>query len=280
MRTIAQPRVSVVIPTYNMERHIARTIACVVNQTFTALEVLVVDDCSTDRTPEIVKSLAEQDQRIRYLRLTQNSNRPAVPRNVGIAESTGEYVAFLDHDDTWTRNKLTRQISFLDRHPEVDMAHAPLWTHVNGNPLRGITRLPLLTELTTTYRSLLKRNTVMCSSSVVRRSTLETLGGFDEQPTLRTVEDYDLWLRIARVGKIKVQPFVCGSYFFEPSGALSQEDGVARLKALQEKNQVALMLSHADGVRGAIPRALSAPLAAAILGAYSLVDSIQRVIRR
>jgi glycosyltransferase involved in cell wall biosynthesis len=264
------PRVSVVIPTYNMERHIARTLGCVTNQTFASLEVLVVDDCSTYTTPSIVKALAEQDRRIRYIRLEKNSNLPAVPRNVGILQSRGEYVAFLDHDDTWTRGKLACQVALLDKYPEVDMAHAPLWVHVYGNRYRGLTRLPNPAYMKTTLKTLLKRNTVMCSSAIVRKSSLDRIGGFDEDPGLRTVEDYELWLRIASKGIIKFQPFICGSYFYEPSGALSQENVGDRIAWLRISTGLLIDDPRPSSRPAMFAQLLTAPITCLACAAYTL----------
>ena len=114
MKSLDEPRVSVIIPAFNIEQHIGETLDSLECQTFRSFEALVVDDCSTDRTASIVRARAALDPRIRYIRLESNSNRPAVPRNRGLAEAKGEFVAFLDHDDLWFRRKLERQIRVLD----------------------------------------------------------------------------------------------------------------------------------------------------------------------
>lgn len=267
MSASTAPRVSVVIPTYNMEKHIRRTIRSVQEQTTSDLEIIVIDDCSTDTTPEIVEDLAQEDIRIRYHRLEKNSNLPAIPRNAGIELSAGEYVAFLDHDDIWSPDKISRQVAFLDRHPEMDMAHAPLWVHVRGSRWKGILRLPNPFQSKTTLDRLLRGNPIMCSSVIVRRPTLVLLGGFNEAPGLRTVEDYELWLRIAQTGRIGFQPFLCGSYFLEAGGALSQDNAQARLADLRLASDLALAIP-ASGIGPSVRQALLAPAFLAVSLVY------------
>ena len=94
-----KPKVSIVIPTYNMQEHLGETIDSILSQTLDSYEVIIVDDCSTDGTAQVALKYCEIDSRIRYVKLDANSNLPAVPRNRGIELSQGEYIAFLDHDD-------------------------------------------------------------------------------------------------------------------------------------------------------------------------------------
>ncbi len=200
------PRVSVVIPAYNHARFLPDALESVLAQTFRDFEVLVVDDGSTDNTPDVVASFAPQ---VRYLR--QQNAGPSRARNTGIRHTSGEHVAFLDADDTWMREKLACQVAYLDAHAEAGLVFTKiLVTTEAGQPLytyphryrydrRAFERLLLWP-----YGSM---NVVM-----VRRVCFDEVGLFDE--SLRAAEDWDMWLRIA-------PRFRCG-YIDRPLGTYRQ----------------------------------------------------------
>jgi glycosyltransferase involved in cell wall biosynthesis len=181
------PSVSVVIPAYNAERFLAAAIESVLAQTFADLEVIVVDDGSTDGTASVVESYG---QRVTYIR--QANSGVAAARNRGIAASTGAYVGFLDADDTWLPHKLDRQLSALREHPThhacyssflvVDLRLEPL--RVQPSPRSG----PLLEDL------LLIGNVVGCPTVICERALFERAGGFD--PELSQCADWDMWIRL------------------------------------------------------------------------------------
>ena len=98
-------KVSVITPMYNCEKFISETIESVINQTYTNWEMIIIDDCSTDKSKEIAKQYIERDKRIRLIELKENSGA-AVARNKGIEVSSGRFIAFLDGDDLWESNKL------------------------------------------------------------------------------------------------------------------------------------------------------------------------------
>ncbi|MGG2024822.1 glycosyltransferase [Gottfriedia sp. S16(2024)] len=110
MEKLGNVLVSVIIPTFNREKLINRTIESVLSQTYTNFEVIIVDDASTDNTEKVIKGF--RDERIKYIRLEENS-RGTKPRNIGILESKGELIALLDSDDVWLPNKLEKQIEFI-----------------------------------------------------------------------------------------------------------------------------------------------------------------------
>lgn len=107
-----KPLVSVIMPAYNCERHIAEAIASIQNQTLTSWELCVTDDCSVDSTAEIVKLMAEDDSRIKYARQPKNAGAAAA-RNASLERVSGRYVAYLDADDIWYPTKLERQVAFM-----------------------------------------------------------------------------------------------------------------------------------------------------------------------
>jgi len=107
---LSKPEISVIIPTYNRAELLKKAISSVLNQTFEDLELIIVDEASTDNTSEVVKDFMEGDNRIKYLRYKTNSGKPSIARNRGIAAAEGEYLAFLDSDDEWLPKKLEMQI--------------------------------------------------------------------------------------------------------------------------------------------------------------------------
>lgn len=106
------PLVSIITPSFNSEKFIAQTIISVINQSYTNWEMIIVDDCSTDKTQQIITSFLEQDSRIKLIKLNKNSGA-GVARNEAIIISKGRFIAFLDSDDLWKPTKLEKQINFL-----------------------------------------------------------------------------------------------------------------------------------------------------------------------
>ena len=186
------PRVSVVMAAYNVAPFIGEAIYSVLNQTFSSLELLVVDDGSTDGTADIVASIA--DSRVRLLRLPHGSATIAL--NAGVAEASGEFLAFLDGDDRWHPTKLEKHVSFLDAHPAVDLTFS--WSRIvdeNGADTGHRAKLwtgPL------SFSELLTDNVIANGSAVVLRTeAFRTTGVFDT--SLPGCYDLDRWLEIARL---------------------------------------------------------------------------------
>lgn len=106
--------ISIITPCYNSEGTIQQTIESVINQTYQNWEMLIIDDCSTDNSADVIKRYADRDNRIRYFRTDSPSGSPSMPRNIGIEKASGKYIAFLDADDLWFPDKLEKQVSFLE----------------------------------------------------------------------------------------------------------------------------------------------------------------------
>lgn len=106
-------KVSVICPTYNCEKFVSETIQSVLSQSYSNIELIIVDDCSTDKTIEIVKSFS--DKRIKLI-VNKTNSGAAFSRNVALKAATGEYIAFLDGDDVWLKDKLSNQINFMNEH--------------------------------------------------------------------------------------------------------------------------------------------------------------------
>jgi glycosyltransferase involved in cell wall biosynthesis len=189
--------VSVIIPAFNAADTIGETLSCVANQTHRELEILVVDDGSTDGTVEIAASI--QDPRLR-IESIPNAGVSAA-RNQGVMETAGEYVAFLDADDLWLPTKLERQIEMLEATSEAGLSVTAA-TRVNA-AARPLEHMPVWEGEDPCEALLLHSMVIGCiSSGVVRRSVLERAGGFDQQ--LSQSADWDLWLRLARTTKFAV----------------------------------------------------------------------------
>jgi glycosyltransferase involved in cell wall biosynthesis len=183
--------VSVVIPVYNAEDVIAETIESALAQTSVDTEIVVVDDGSSDGSATVVSGFGD---RVRIIR--QANAGVARARNRGIAESSGAFVALLDHDDLWHPSKLEKQVRVLNERPDVgmvltDVAHIdregrPMGIVGNGyNPAESFARLFV-------------RGFVPTPSAVmIRRSVLDAVGGFDEAFHSAGLDDHELWTRIA-----------------------------------------------------------------------------------
>lgn len=194
--------VSVIIPAYNAERFIADAIDSAIQQTHPPLEILVVDDGSTDGTVDVVRRYGER------IRLLQQANRgPAAARNLGLAHARGAYVAFLDADDIWTLRNLELQTASLDGQPGCVLAYGRIRQFV-GEPadeLRQSDPAPDAWPEGDVEEALI-HDTIWATCAVVaRRRVLSQLGGFDEG--LRVGEDYDLWLRCAAIGSVRYNPY-------------------------------------------------------------------------
>jgi glycosyltransferase involved in cell wall biosynthesis len=169
----------VLVPAYNASAHLVRAVESALAQTHPPLEILVIDDGSKDNTAEVALGLPAPVRLIR-----KDNGGPASARNLGAREARGEWLALLDADDWWFPDKLRTQLSHC-ADPQVGMIHC-LPDHRND-------AVPDLM----TFDDLWERNWIMNSSVLIRRGAFEALGGFNEAKDLISVEDYNLWIRIA-----------------------------------------------------------------------------------
>lgn len=189
------PQVSVVIPAYNAAAYIAGTLDSVFAQTFADFEVVLVNDGSPD-TDRLEQELQHYLSRIRYLK--QENRGPSAARNLGIGETKGSYIAFLDADDLWLPQHLSRQVDRLEGNKKLGLVYSDA-LHLRGDTLIGTAfeRVPQSGEVS--LESLLSEQcTINTSSVVVLRSALLEAGLFDE--SMSYCEDFDLWLRLAAIG--------------------------------------------------------------------------------
>lgn len=182
--------VSIVTPLYNSEKYIEETILSVLDQTYTNWEMLIIDDCSTDNGPNIVKRYIEQDERIKYLKLEKNSGA-AVSRNKAIELAEGEYVAFLDSDDLWKKEKLEKQIKFMKENNYAISFTEYEEINENGKKLNILIKSP---KKPVTYRSYLLTNPIGCLTGMY---SVKKLGKI-YMPNLRKRQDTGFWLNILK----------------------------------------------------------------------------------
>lgn len=202
------PRVSVVTPTYNRAHHLTQTINSVLYQTYRDLEVIVVDDGSTDETRDVVQQFA--NCRIKYI--YQENQERSVARNTGIKTSEGEYIAFLDSDDLWLPNKLEVQVPILDRQDRVGLVYSDIQLIMPGGHFVSHHPYPFYQGNVTKY--LILRNFVPSPTPLIRRECLAQVGFFDS--AMVPSEDRDLWLRISRAYEFAYVDQVLSRYKVHP----------------------------------------------------------------
>jgi glycosyltransferase involved in cell wall biosynthesis len=184
------PKVSVIIPTYNRSCLLNETIKSVLSQTEKDLEVIVVDDGSTDDTGNVVRNI--KDKRVRYFYKTNSG--PAGARNFGLSKAAGEYISFLDHDDLWPENYLDVMVSRLANNNEYGAAYSPITVvYPDGRRVKSYKRPAGKSGRITL--DLFKHGFIWTSAAVIRKSVLNNIY-FDE--SLRySYEDGDFFLRLS-----------------------------------------------------------------------------------
>lgn len=191
-------QITTVIPVYNREHLIRRAIDSVLSQTYLPEEIVVVDDCSTDRTPDILESYRDE---ITVIRLPDNAG-PSKARNKGIRHAGTEWIAFLDSDDSWEKDKLEKQVNYLMRYPFYLIIQSEEKWIRNGkrvNPCRHHKK-----PSGWIWEQSLERCLVSPSGVLLTKPLLKEYGGFDE--SLPVCEDYDLWLKISRHHPVGLEP--------------------------------------------------------------------------
>lgn len=185
--------VSIITPMFNSEKYIEGTIKSVLNQTYNEWEMLIIDDCSSDSSPEIVKSFVEKDSRIKYFK-TESNQGVSYARNLAIKNSSGQFIAFLDSDDQWESEKLEKQIGYMkDNDFAITFTSYELMDE-NSNSLHKTIKVPCSVD----YNGLLKGNIMGCLTVVIDKTKMD----FDIKLSGIPHEDYVLWLSILKKGYI------------------------------------------------------------------------------
>ncbi len=232
-----QPKVSVIIPAFNSAPFIAETIQSVLAQTYNNLEIIVVDDGSTDTTLDMLNEFGDQ-----ITVLTKANGGPASARNLAIRHASGKYIAFLDADDLWTPEKLAEQVVFLEAHPEVGMTYSEALMFVE--PFEGASgekqirgKIGFTGE--TSFCHLLLGDHIPNSTVLMRRNCVETVGWLNESRALVAVEDYEYWLRLARAFTIRAIAKPMAYYRVHAHNLMGEGDDIEKslrlpLRALEE----------------------------------------------
>ena len=186
-------KISVIIPTYNRKHTLSRSIGSVLSQTTKPLEIIVVDDGSTDGTRDWISA---EYPTVKYI--YQNNSGVSSARNNAIRNTRGEWIAFLDSDDEWLPNKLEQQINLIQDYPEYILCHTnEIWIR-NGRRVNQMKKHKKFGG--EVFEKCLDICRISPSSALIKKSILEEIGYFDE--SLQVCEDYDLWLRITAKYKI------------------------------------------------------------------------------
>ena len=183
--------VSIITPAYNAEKFINETIESVIAQTYEKWEMIIVDDCSTDSTREIIKKYIAKDNRIKLIKLEVNSG-PAVTRNTAIKNSCGRYLAFLDSDDQWLPEKLERQLAFMKSNSVAFSFSKYVNVNEEGESLGKVVSIPDKV----TYNQLLKQNVIGCLTVILDTDVIDGV----EMVNIRSRQDYTLWLNLTKRG--------------------------------------------------------------------------------
>lgn len=180
-----KPVVSVIMPAYNCEKFIAKAIESVLVQNV-SLELIILNDCATDGTERVIQQYLS-DQRISYVKNDRNMG-VARTRNEGVRMAMGEYVAFLDSDDWWEREKLSKQLALIKKEKKVLCSTGRELVDINGN----LTGREIPVKETISYSMMLKQNWINCSSVLLKRKVAEEFPMEHED----SHEDYITWLKI------------------------------------------------------------------------------------
>lgn len=197
-------KVSVVIPCFNAEFTIRKTLESVLNQSYSNIEVIVVDDCSTDNTISVVKTISKLHSNVSIISTNKNSGSPAQPRNLGIISAVGDYICFLDADDSWYFDKISIQLEFMEKH-NLSFTYTPYDISVNG-----VVTHSYYPNTSVNFEQLLRLNIVGCLTTMFKADIIK-----NEEFSDIKLEDYDFWLRILQKTNIAASassvPLACYS---------------------------------------------------------------------
>jgi len=225
-----KPKVSIIIIAYNREKFLAQAVVSVQRQSFSDWELILLDDGSIDGTRKLMEDLAKQDERIRFL-FNEKNLGICKTRVRGLAEARGEFVAVLDSDDVWCdKDKLKKQFEFLKNNSEyVLVGGGVVLVEETGGELKKYLN-PLTDQAI--RRQMLLKNPFAHSTIMYRREATIAAGGYQEETAgeeINAIEDYDLWLRLGKAGKLANLPNYFVNYRLHPGNISVQK----RLKLMQ-----------------------------------------------
>lgn len=214
------PLISVVMPLYNAEKFIEKAVESVMKQSYRNLEIIIIDDCSTDDSLKIALALAEKNENIIVL-TNENNMGVSKTRNRGIKEAQGEYIALLDSDDVWKEDKLEKQVSLLLNH-DAQIAYCSYgFINENDQPIKK----PFIVPGRTNFNKMLAKSVISCSTALIKADLLkENL--FDPN---YYHEDYVLWMQLLNNGAKAVGDSSVLAYYRQVTGSRSSNKKNAAL---------------------------------------------------
>lgn len=190
---LKQPLVSIITPCYNADRYVDDCVLSVLSQTYKNWELILIDDCSTDKTPQKILKYCQQDKRIKFYTTEKRSGGPAHPRNIGISHASGDFIAFLDVDDLWLPNKLQEQIEYaLSNNYEFVYSN---YEKISFDGRRQERVLKMKYQVN--YKDMLKTCEIPCLTVLISRQLIKNRL-FKEIGK----EDYLFWLEILKSGSV------------------------------------------------------------------------------
>ncbi len=224
------PRVSIVMPCYNAESHLPGSIGSMLAQSFRDWELIVVDDGSRDGTRDWLAT--HRDPRI--IVITQSNQGVSGARNRGLAQCKGEYIGFLDADDTWDREFLSTLVAELDAHPEMVLAYCG-WQNLGLPGKRGESFIPPDYEGADKMRFLIEGCRWPIHACLTRRDVVTRAGGFDSE--LKIGEDFLLWMEVGQLGSILRIPKVLAYYHHHSNTQATKDKVRTALDTLKAKRK-------------------------------------------
>jgi teichuronic acid biosynthesis glycosyltransferase TuaG len=226
-------KISVIIPTYNRSALLLRAIESVLNQTYFIHEILVCDDGSTDDSYNLIQNC--MNHKIKWIECGRNG-MPSVPRNIGIRNSTGDWIAFLDSDDIWHRTKIEEQVNCI-------LKNNCFIVSTNAKVINGILNNEIFLKINrkkNTFLNLLIKNEIVCSSVLINKNVLTGTSLFPEDLKYKAIEDYALWIGLS---------YTYDFYYIEEALVYYNDDPEISIRTNSEKNyfnQKKLILNHLD----------------------------------
>lgn len=239
------PKISVLIPCFNLEKYIGATLQSVLAQTYAPLEIIVVDDGSADNSVAVINEFAAKDSRIKVV--AQSNHGLVATRNTGLAMAGGDYIAMLDADDIWTADALAERVKLAKRFPDADVIATEFAWFQEDLPADPVGRVGLGQRGAQAFAKAFQNNEPMLLTSpfelvatihfawvgatLVKRQAMSDIGNFE--PTFKGPEDTLLWLRLANHGAFVFSPRITAFYRQRPGSIVHSWKGPKELQYLQ-----------------------------------------------
>lgn len=218
---MTMPLVSVVIASFNQAKYLGNSVESVLNQTYGNVELIVVDDGSTDNTQDVLSQYCDRITVIQQ----PNSERGAA-RNRGLSEAHGEFIAFLDADDSWTPKKLTQEVEYFLKHPDTGVLYSDVKIIDESGQVTGCARKP--SHFGWVTQDILTANFISFSAHLLRREAAVKVGGFPESRLISGSEDWIFWVHLSTQVQFAHLPVVTAFYRVHPENTSSNAAAMER----------------------------------------------------